>query len=190
MNAILVHGITDKKDFFNDRYPSLSNSHWFPWLQKHLAMHDVETQTPEMPRPWGPPAPSYKKWKEVFEQFPVNGDTVLVGHSAGAGFLLKWLSENKVKVKKLILVAPFTDPIKRRGTFLKFKLDPSIQKRAGSIDIFYSTDEPVKGVKETVDATMAICPKAKLHTFKTMGHFTYEEMKTNQFPALLDLIVH
>ncbi|MEX0652068.1 MAG: alpha/beta fold hydrolase [Candidatus Paceibacterota bacterium] len=76
-----------------------------------------------MPEPY---LPNYEKWIEVFEQFKVDEETDLVGHSCGAGFLLRWLSENKINVGKLVLVAPWIDPINELGdenNFFDFERD-------------------------------------------------------------------
>ena len=107
-NAIIIHGTCDEDEYFSDKYPSLSNSHWFPWLQKQLLINNIFTQTPEMPEAH---KPDYDKWKKEFEKFDVNSETILVGHSCGGGFLIRWLSENKIKIKKLILVAPWLDSV-------------------------------------------------------------------------------
>ncbi len=112
-NAIIIHGTCDEEEYFSDAYPSLSNSHWFPWLQKQLLIKSIFTQTPEMPEAY---KPDYEKWKHEFERFSVDKETILIGHSCGGGFLIRWLSENKVEIDKLILVAPWLDPRNRRTT--------------------------------------------------------------------------
>ena len=90
-NAIIIHGMTDKEECFSDQYSSLSNSHWLPWLQKQLFIQGILAQTPEMPTPYNP---NYNLWLDVFKQFSINKETILVGHSGGAGFLLRFLCEN------------------------------------------------------------------------------------------------
>jgi len=77
-NIILVHGCTDKNEFLSDKYPSLSNSHWFPWLQKEIGKKDIDCQTPEMPKPY---APEYAQWKRILEQFAITQDTVLASYN-------------------------------------------------------------------------------------------------------------
>jgi len=84
-NAILLHGCCDREEYFSDQYPSLSNSHFFPWLQKQLLIKGIHTQTPEMPQSY---EPDYSKWKKEFERYEINTETILLGHSCGAGFLL------------------------------------------------------------------------------------------------------
>lgn len=183
-SALLIHGTCDKKEYFSDKYPSLSNSHWFPWLQKQLLIKGILTQTPEMPDAY---KPEYEKWKKEFERLPVSEDTVLVGHSCGGGFLVRWLSENKVKIKKLILVAPWLDPNKSKTTtFFDFAIDPSITERAET-HILLSNDDD-EDIQVSVNKIKDALPKAKLHTFQNMGHFTYGQMNTHKFPELLEII--
>ena len=102
-NAVIVHGASDRNEFFDPDYPSLSNAHWVPWLQKQMLMADYLVDTPEMPRAY---APDYPLWKRIFERYEIDTGSVLVGYSCGGGFLLRWLSENAVAPKRVILVAP------------------------------------------------------------------------------------
>lgn len=184
-SAILVHGTCDKEEYFSDKFPSLSNSHWLPWLQKQLLIKNIFTQTPEMPDAY---APVYEKWKEEFERFTVDEDTILVGHSCGGGFLVRWLSENKVAIKKLVLVAPWLDPEgKKDPTFFEFTIDPSMCSRF-PIDIFISDDDH-SSIHTSISMMRKVWPQVIMHEFKGKGHFTYEEMKTTEFPELRDAIL-
>lgn len=185
-NAILIHGCCEKEEFFSDEYPSGSNSHWFPWLQKQLMKEGIATQTPEMPTPY---SPEYQEWKKVLESFPIGPETILVGHSCGAGFLIRWLGETGARVAKLILVAPWLDSTGQREGFLDFQIKPLIKSQVDQIHLLHSQDESVKGVKESVDAISAVFPEAEAHTFEDFGHFTYEDMGTEKFPALLEIVL-
>src|SRR3989344_8787094 len=103
-NAILVHGCWDKKewaDFVAGKYPfpSPSNLHWLPWVQGELIKAGILAQTPEMPVPY---APEYGAWRTLFDQFSVTSETILIGHSCGAGFLLRWLGDTKKEVARLV----------------------------------------------------------------------------------------
>ena len=185
--AIIIHGTCDEEEYFSNKYPSLSNSHWFPWLQKQLLIKGIFTQTPEMPEAY---KPDYQYWKAEFERFTVDQDTTLIGHSCGGGFLIRWMTENKISINKLILVAPWLDPTNRRTTdFFDFTIDPSLQYRAKQIHILTSEDEEVEGVKESVEKIRSALPKAQFHQFQNMGHFTFEEMKTDKFPELLKIVL-
>ena len=180
-NALIIHGTCSKKEYFSEEFPSLSNSHWFPWLQKQFLMEGIFTQTPEMPEAY---SPDYIKWKKEFERFDVDENTILIGHSCGGGFLLRWLTENKVKVLKLILVAPWLDPQRTKTTdFFDFSIDPDLQKRT-KIDLFLSEDDD-KDILESVRIIHESVPGINVHRLKNMGHFTYTDMKTHVFPEIL-----
>ncbi len=185
--SILIHGCCDKVEFNDNQYPSGSNSHWFPWLQKQLIKNGISTQTPEMPTPF---SPEYESWSKVFGQFNVDQDSVLVGHSCASGFLLRWLQNHDVKINKLVLVAPWLDPIKKRKGFLDFELDITLQNKINEIHIFYSTNDSVAGVKESVEIISNTFPKAVLHYLDNKGHFTLEDMGTVEFPELLNILVN
>lgn len=184
-HAIIVHGSCGKEEYFSDKYLSLSNSHWLPWLQKQLLIRGIFTQTPEMPEAY---KPDYKKWKKEFKRFlPTD---ILVGYSAGGGFLVHYLSENKTPLGNLVLVAPWMDPNKIRTTdFFDFAIDPGIINRCRKVDILFSENEWVEGVRESVEKIKTVLPQANFHLFKKMGHFTKDDLKTEKFPELLEIII-
>jgi hypothetical protein len=185
-NAILLHGTTNREEYFDDRFPSLSNSHWFPWLQKQLLIKGVFTQTPEMPDAY---APDYKKWKSEFEKLTVDKNSILVGHSCGGGFLLRWLSENKIQINKLILVAPWLDPDRERTKdFFEFNLDSGISNRASQVHMLYSTDDD-SDVLKSVEIIKKEIANITIREYKNKGHFTLSDLKTEKFPELLELII-
>lgn len=182
--AYILHGCCDEEEYFSQQYPSPSNFHYLPWLQKQLLMKGFFCQTPEMPMPF---KPDYKAWKTTLDIFPMDTHTSLVGHSCGGGFLLRWLSENDYCIDKLILIAPWLDPHKACGDFLNNNLESNLSDRVSEFHVFYSEDEPVDGVKETVDFVLKNYPTAKLHSFTDKGHFCLDDMGTVEFPELLDL---
>ena len=183
--AIIIHGMPSKEEYLSPKFPSPSNAHWFPWLQKQLTMNGTLAETPEMPEPY---EPDYKKWCEVFEQFKLDGDTLLIGHSCGGGFLVRWLSENKVKVGKVILVAPWIDPNKEFAPkmFADLKIE-DISSFADEIHLFISTDDD-KEELDTAEILKNNIKKLKVSEFHDKGHFITDHMKTNEFPELLKVI--
>ncbi len=136
--AIIIHGSPSKEEYYDPNIPSPSNSQFLPWLQKQLSLKDINAQTPEMPSPFNP---VYEEWKQIFEKFEVDESTILVGHSCGGGFLVRWLSENKVKVGHVVLVEPWLDIEKdlKTGMF-DFEIDPNFPSRTEKTTIFYAED--------------------------------------------------
>ena len=119
--ALILHGICPEEEFFFSKYPSPSNAWWLPWLQQQFLRAGWQCQTPELPHPY---RPSYAEWKETFECFKPQKLSLLVGHSAGGGFAIKYLQEHKLKLEKLILVAPWLDPEREFDDFLQTDLKP------------------------------------------------------------------
>lgn len=187
-NALIIHGTCDKEEYFSDQYPSLSNSHWLPWLQKQLLMNNILTQTPEMPDAYLPD-PGYEKWSGELAQFTLNEDSILIGHSCGAGFLLRYLSENKINISKLILVAPWLDPEREDTTsFFDFEIDTKLVERIKEIHLFISKNDQASILKSAVIIKDKIATITN-HEFSNLGHFISKHMKTDKFPELLAAII-
>lgn len=187
-NAVILHGMPDPGDqeYYNVKLPSASNAHWLPWLQKQLMVRDIAAQTPEIPNSW---KPEYETWRKEFERYDITPDTILVGHSCGGGFILRWLSKHKdVKVGKVVLVAPWIDPEKRDTTdFFDFELDPNLQDRTASLTIFAS-DNDSASVQKSVEIIREALPNATYREFHNYGHFCLGDMKTIEFPELVEVL--
>lgn len=185
-NAIIIHGYNDKSEYLDKSRPSPSNDHFIPWLQRQLLLNGIETQTPEMPGFYNP---NYEKWKEMLERFDINEDTIIVGHSCGGGFLVRWLSEDDRKVGKIVLVAPWLDPEKIIDPeFFNFKIDPNILLKTKGITILYSTDD-CQEILKSIDILKSKLVSVEFKEFNDKGHFTLKGLKSNQFPELLDIIL-
>lgn len=184
--ALIIHGMPTRDQYHAFEGPSESNAHWFPWLQHQMQLKGVLAQTPEMPEPY---EPSYEKWKAVFEWFPVDEETILVGHSCGAGFLVRWLSETNRKIAKLALVGPWLDPLHTLTTgMFHFDITETVRESTTSIALFYSTDDG----KEVIDSVKMLkekIPGMSICEFTDHGHFTFEDMKTVEFPELRDFLL-
>jgi predicted alpha/beta hydrolase family esterase len=183
MNAIIVHGTLSKRDYYDPLTPSPSNSHWYPWLQKQLIAHDIKADTPEMPHAY---KPDYELWKREAQRFDIGPDTLLVGHSTGAGFWLRYLSEHlDLKVGKVVLVAPWLDPNNiKHTTFFDFAFDPDLASRTQGLTIFNSTNDH-EGIQWSTQIICQVLTGWKFRSFDSWGHFMDKDMGTEQFPELL-----
>jgi uncharacterized protein len=193
-NAILVHGWASKNEFYNPDYPTGSNSHWFPWLTKQLMIRDIYTVAVEMPNGF---YPEYQVWKREFQRFDINENTVLVGHSLGGGFLMRWLSEENVKVGQVILVAPWLgamvgddrySPEEFDMSFFDFKLDSDIALKTKGITNISSTNDGI-GVQKTVSFIQEKLNNIKYVELQDKGHFTLKSLGTDAFPELFEEII-
>jgi predicted alpha/beta hydrolase family esterase len=123
----------------------------------------------------------------VFEQNTVNEGTAIVGHSAGAEFALRWLSEHPaVVINRLVLVAPYHDAARKYGDFSEYELDHDLERRVGRMTIFHSTDDD-GGIVQRVQTLRSVFPVAHYVEFEGHGHFRYgHNMKYREFPELRD----
>lgn len=182
--AVIVHGMPSEEEYLDPNQDSPSNAHWLPWLQSQLCSHGVLAQTPEMPLPY---RPDLIKWRKEFAGLSVGPETVLVGHSFGAGFLLSWLSQSEITVRKLVLVAPWLDMKGDYKNLFQFEIDFSLVRKAEKgIEVVYSNDDEAS-IQNTVNLLKDQLPAARYHEFHDYGHFCLGDMRTRQFPELLAL---
>ena len=125
--------------------------------------------------------PDYPTWRREFERYDVTPHTLLVGHSCGGGFLVRWLSEHPtVRVGTVVLVAPWIDPDRHLASdFMRFDLDGDLVARTQGVHIFGSDDDG-----DTILRSVAILrdalPAARYREFPGAGHFL-----DRTFPELL-----
>jgi predicted alpha/beta hydrolase family esterase len=185
--AIILHGKPSKKGYYNPDREAQSNSHWLPWVQHELLLVDCLAQAPELPEPYNP---NYDNWKKVIERFDINEDTILIGHSRGAAFPVRYLSENKIKTNKVALIAPSID-IKDKQVengFFDFEIDSEIPSRTKGVKVFYSTDDR-GSVEETAELLRGKLKGAEFMEFSDKGHFTLGDMGTVEFSELKDFLI-
>lgn len=165
------------------------DKHWIPWIKERLIGNRIIVETPLMPSPW---EPDYEKFKEEFEKYKVDEHSILIGHSCGCAFLVRWLGETKRKIDKLILVAPWKISQEKRNSsdveFYEYALDESIKDRVRKIVMFTADDEEDDGKK-----SLGIYRKAldgEIIELKGHGHYTIGDMGTTEFPELLEVILN
>ena len=189
MNVIIIHGIPDNEEKEKNPKTRTYDKHWIPWLCRELIKKDIESFVPLMPEPWDP---DYKSWCKKFEEVEVGENSVLIGHSGGCAFLVRWLGEHKTRVKKLILVAPWKIPSEEfsdgENDLYDFDIDREIKDLVDEVIIFTSNDEEEDGKKSAQIYTDEL--NGKLIELKDHGHYCLDDMHTEEFPELLDSVLH
>lgn len=182
-NVIILHGKPDEWEFYDPAVPMVADDHWYPWLQKQLLIKDVEAMRPQVSRAF---EAKYEDWVREVEHYDINENTILVGHSCGGGFFLRYLSENPlVRIKKLILVAPWLDPLKfMPKTFgfdlFEFERDPQLFDRVDEHVVFHSDDD-MESIQLTLAEVKQTWPHINIREFHERQHFCDPE-----FPELLE----
>jgi uncharacterized protein len=182
MNVIIVHGANASEEDARKGKPE-NKRHWMPWLKKTLEKDDIDVSNKLYPKDWHP---RYEDWKKEFEKNKIDQNTVLVGHSAGCAFLLRWLGEKKKKIGKLILIAPAVIPSEKWAfinDLLDFEINRDIRDFVKKITVFFSNNDS-KEILESVEVISQLFGIAPIKLLNR-GHFTLEDMKKEEFPELL-----
>jgi predicted alpha/beta hydrolase family esterase len=188
-NAILVHGWNTHAEFFDSTRPTASNDHWFPWLTKQLMVRGYKVDAPEMTQY---DQSTYESWKREFERFDITPDTLLVGHSCGGGFLVRYLTEHDIKVGRVILVAPW---LGIKGTdlqdepfdenFFAFTPERTLAAKTAGLHLLVSDDD-FADIHQSVAILRDAVDDMQITEFTGKGHFTLGSLGTEEFPELLD----
>jgi len=183
MNCIIIHGCPSDSEKAMNSKTRTYDKHWIPWIKQKLISNKIIVETPLMPEPWNP---NYRKFKEEFEKYKVNEESILIGHSCGCAFLVRWLGETKQRINKLILVAPWKIPDvndKFREEFYNYPIDATIKKRVNKIVMFTADNEEEDGKKSLKMYSKVL--GGKIIELKKHGHYTFFDMGTEEFPELL-----
>jgi uncharacterized protein len=188
-NLIIVPGRPDEDEYLDMSTPAYSADHWYSWLTKQLQVKDIFSVSIEIPRPF---SPRYEVWKKEFERYDTGPETILIGHSCGGGFLVRWLSENKnTKVDKVFLVAPWinpeNNPIWDTADFFDVELDPQLTNRANRVVIINSSNDQ-ETIHKSVDIIRSKIPDVEYLEFENKGHFLKEDLGRVDFSELLEEI--
>ena len=184
MNIVFCSGVMPPEMDWETREIYMGG--WKYWFQFSMEKeHNVITQIPYFPHAHAL-LMKYNEWEKIMNFQDINPDTVLVGHSAGCGFVLKYLSMHpELKVRQVVLVAPWIDPnnIQPFGFYKDFDLTNNIinQTKYG-IDMLVSSDD-MEDIIQSTDKIIQNIPDIHVHKFSGRGHFTESEL-----PEILNII--
>ena len=174
ISCIVIHGCPSDIEKAMSPETRTYDKHWIPWVKKELMARGIKIDTPLMPTPW---EPDYQKFKKEFEKYEVNKNTILIGHSCGSAFLVRWLGETKRKIFKLIF----------RQAFYIYPIDETIKSRVREIIMFTSDNEEDEGKKSLEIFYQAL--DGKIIELKGRGHYTMGDMGTTEFLELIEVIL-
>lgn len=152
-----------------DRYLT-AKTDWKGNLAKTLGKK-YEVIRPDMPNKLNA---RYLEWRIWFEKFlpHVRDGVVLIGHSLGGLFLIKYLSENKFP-KKLRAVMLVSAPQGEGNFKLKKNLD-KITKQCDKVIFYHSEDDKVVPFSDFLKY-QKVLKNTTGKIFKNRGHFNQEK---------------
>jgi predicted alpha/beta hydrolase family esterase len=162
---------------------------WFPWLKKELEEMGFKVYVPQFPTPKGQ---NLENWTNVFEEYEkyADGNTIFIGHSMGATFILNLL-ENR-KARAAFLVSGFLGSLNNKEfddlsrSFVEREFDwTKIKKNCKKFFVFHSDNDPYVPVEKAKELKKKL--SAKLIIIKDAGHFN-EKAGYKKFQRLLEEI--
>ena len=138
-NYLLIHGS------FGSPF-----SNWIPYLRKEIEKKNLEVYTPDFPTGVG--YQNYENWSKLLKTYVdaniINENTIIFAHSIAPIFVCKFLVENKIRVKRLVLVCGFNNYLgidKDYDTVnesMYFNNLSDIKNYCSDIVCFYSDNDP------------------------------------------------
>lgn len=168
-----------------------SKENWLPWLKRELEAHGWQVIVPDFPTPENQ---SLGNWKREFEKYEksIGKDSIFIGHSIGAAFVLSVIEEVGQPVKAAYLVAGFVSPLGNEfdalnKTFLEKKFDwAKIRKNCGKFVIFSSDNDPYVPLEKGEEMSQKL--GVEMIVVEGAGHFN-EKAGYKKFALLLENIL-
>lgn len=176
-NAIIIHGTYGNPD-----------ENWFPWLKTELEKIGYQVYVPTFPTPENQ---NLESWLEVLGDLYSNigAQTVLIGHSVGASFILSILESLDLPVRAAFLISGFLG-LSGNEEFdnlnYSFTTRPlnwkKIRHNVGKIFIYHSNNDPYVPIEQA--RVLARHLNTKPVIIENGGHFN-EKAGYKEFPRLL-----
>lgn len=178
--AIILHGTLGSPD-----------GNWFQWLKKELEQKGLTVWLPQLPQA---EQPSLRKWQRFIKEqcpFPINEETLIVGHSSGAILALVLAENNMEKIGAIVDVSVFHDNSLQwqpNEKLFDVQFDwTAVREGVKELLFVHSDNDPyvplnqAQFVADNCRAEMIVIPK--------QGHFNLEQSNEyRQFPKLLEIM--
>lgn len=164
-------------------------SNWIPWLRKQLEIENKKVYTPDFPTGVG--YQNYENWKQLlkvyYESGVLNENTIIYAHSIAPVFISKFLVENKLKAKRLILVCGFNNYFGINEDYdivnksMYFDNLEDVKKCCNDIICYYSNNDPYVSYDAEKDfaekiATEKYCIDSGGHLNSESGYLEFREL--------------
>lgn len=177
-NYFIIHGS------FSSPY-----SNWLGWLHDFIEAEGKQVYVPDFPIGVG--YQNYENWSKLLKYYLdlglLNEKTTIIGHSIAPIFISKFLTENKIKVKKLIFVCGFNNYLGIDEQYdnvnksMYFDNLEDVKQYADEIICFYSDNDPYvryeveKEFADTIATEHVFLPNSG-HINSESGYDTFEEI--------------
>jgi aminopeptidase N len=167
---------------------------WFPYVKQELEKRGAKVFVPQFPLD---KQQNLNNWLATFKKrvpFELDENTVLIGHSIGATFLLSILNrQQKSPLRASIFVSGFYDTLDEdylhelTKTFVNLNFDwPLIKQNAGEIFQLHGDDDPHVSLAQAKRLAKKL--GSNLTVVKGGGHLNRRTGYVKKFPELLQII--
>ncbi|MCL2037924.1 alpha/beta hydrolase [Candidatus Saccharibacteria bacterium] len=182
MKVVILHGTSGSPE-----------GNWFPWLKRELENLGHEVFVPKFPTPENQSVDNWCKALREQTQFEFDRNTILVGHSCGATYMLSILNQDRAEpLKATIFVSGFLHDLGDEAfdipnhTFTNQDFDwDLIKKNAGQIFVIAGDNDPYVPKSETEELAKNLSVEPIY--IKNGGHLN-AEFGYIEFPALLEIV--
>lgn len=163
------------------------DAYWYPYLKSNLEKKGYAVSVPALP---DTDKADLKDWLPEALELQYDEDTILIGHSAGCPLILSVLENIDAKVKQVILVAGFFEPLEIPEPILQESYNWQKIKEHCNEFIFINSDNDPWGCDEKMGRKLLDRLGGKLIILKGEGHMgsTSFNQPYKEFPFLLKLV--
>ena len=179
--------------FINHGFMGSNIENWFPWFKENIDNEENLCIIPQYPI--DKEHHFYSDWKKVLDAYNnfemINEESIIIGHSTGSSFSMKYLLENKIKVDKLVLVSGFNNYYAENEDDFHKKVNQTfyleneelvkVKDYANEIICIYGDNDPyitqeaLHNLVEVLDANEVIIHNGG-HLNKAAGYTKFEEI--------------
>ena len=179
-NVFIIHGAYGNPE-----------ENWFPWLKSELEKQGYNVFVPTFPTP---DEQNLDNWLKVIGKYKnyFNNETIVIGHSIGAGFLLNIIEQLNITIKAAFLVSGWVgllnDPLDEiNKTFVDRKFDwNKIKINCEKFFVYNSDNDPYIPLKLGQDLANNL--GVDLILVKNGGHINIKAGFI-EFPLILENII-
>ena len=178
--AIILHGTLGSPD-----------GNWFQWLKNELEEKGLNVWLPQLPQA---EQPSLRKWQRFVKEecpFPINEQTLIIGHSSGAILALVLAENNMEKIGAIVDVSVFHDNSLQwqpNDKLFDVQFDwTAIQQGAKELLFIHSDNDPYVPLNQA--QYVATNSGGEMIIVPGEGHFNLERSdEYKQFPKLIEIL--
>ena len=179
-NIVILHGTLGSPE-----------GSWFRWLEAELQQRGCTVWLPQLPHPEQPSLAASAEFVRAHCPFPLNEETLLIGHSSGAILALILAQQNKTRLGGVVAVSVFHDNSLQwepNNHLFDVPFDWEAIRAHMAKHLFIHSDNDPYVPLEQAEFVAKNC-HVQLQVIPGQGHFNLEASpKYRAFPKLLALL--